>query len=157
MRSGVWTLKVNFKPKATRYCYPLTITDYYSRYVIAGEALSSPSQEETFPIFHQTFSQYGLPRVIRSDNGSPFASSNALYGLTQLAVWFIKLGITLERIDPGHPEQNSRHERMHRTLKAEACRKITANLLHQQELFDEFRQIYNEERPHEALPPVYVK
>lgn len=151
--NDIWCVdfKGQFQTRDKKYCYPLTISDHYSRYLLACEALPAPSQQETFPVFAATFARHGLPRIIRSDNGGPFASATALYGLTQLVVWFLKLGIQLERIDPGHPEQNGRHERMHRTLKAEACRTIAANLLGQQELFDEFRQIYNDIRPHEAL------
>jgi len=106
---------------------------------------------ESLPVFKECFSKYGLPRVIRSDNGTPFASLGAPFGLTHLAVRFVKLGIILERIDPGHPEQNSRHERMHRTLKEEACFPPAANLLAQQEAFEAFKKIYNTVRPHEAL------
>lgn len=151
--NDIWCVdfKGQFQTRDHRYCYPLTITDHYSRFLIACEALPSPSQDQAFPVFQESFMKHGLPRVIRSDNGSPFASSSAPYGLTGLAVWFLKVGITLERIDPGHPEQNGRHERLHRTLKEEALQRVAANLLHQQEIFDEFQRTYNQERPHEAI------
>ena len=149
----IWCVdfKGQFQTKDQKYCYPLTITDHYSRYLLACEALASPSTQESLPVFTECFLEYGLPRVIRSDNGSPFASIRAPYGLTQLAVWLVKLGIILERIDLGHPEQNSRHERMHRTLKEEACRQPASHLLTQQERFETFKTVYNTQRPHEAL------
>jgi putative transposase len=149
----IWCVdfKGQFQTQDRKYCYPLTITDHSSRYLLACEALPSPGTHYVLPVFRESFQEYGLPRVIRSDNGSPFASLNAPFGLTQLAVWLVKLGIILERIDPGHPEQNGRHERMHRTLKEEACRKPAPNLLAQQERFETFKTIYNTQRPHEAL------
>jgi len=149
----IWCVdfKGQFQTQDQKVCYPLTITDHMSRYLLACEALSSPSIQESLPVFKACFSKYGLPQVIRSDNGGPFASLHAPFGLTQLSVWLVKLGIILERIDPGHPEQNSRHERMHRTLKEEACFPPAANLLAQQEAFEAFKKIYNTVRPHEAL------
>ena len=97
-----------------RYCYPLTVTDQESRYLLACEALSSTKEAYAFPVFERTFKEFGLPAAIRTDNGVPFASPNALYGLSRLAVWWLRLGIRIERIKPGHPQQNGRHERMHR-------------------------------------------
>ncbi len=151
MRSGVSTLKDNFKPKIGN---PVILSpSLITRAGISSscEALPSPSIHDTLPVFKECFSKFGLPQVIRNDNGSPFASLGAPFGLTQLAVWFVKLGIILERIDPGHPEQNGRHERMHRTLKEEACQKPATNLLTQQDHFDTFKTIDNTVRPHEAI------
>lgn len=134
-----------------RYCYPLTISDYASRYLLACEALSTTKERYAFGVFERAFQDFGLPDAIRTDNGVPFASAHALYGLSKLAVWWLRLGIRLERIAPGHPEQNGRHERMHLTLKNEATRPASPNVLHQQGRFDAFVQRYNEERPHQAL------
>lgn len=150
--NDVWCIdfKGQFRLGNGKYCYPLTISDHYSRYLIGCEALENTRGEGTFAAFEAAFSQYGLPQVIRSDNGAPFASTG-LAGLSQLSAWFIRLGIRPERIEPGHPEQNGRHERMHLTLKKETTRPASKNLLQQQEVFDRFREIYNQERPHEAL------
>lgn len=131
-------------------CNPLTVTDAYSRYILCIQGLYTIHGEGVIPYFKQIFRQYGMPLGIRSDNGSPFASS-ALAGLTRLSVWWLRLGIRHERIDPGHPEQNGRHERMHRTLKAEATQPPKANLRLQQLEFDRFRLYFDEERPHEAV------
>lgn len=134
-----------------RYCYPLTITDFASRYLIACEALSTTKERYAFTVFERAFQECGLPEAIRTDNGVPFASAHALYGLSKLAVWWLRLGIALERIAPGHPEQNGRHERLHLTLKNEATRPAGDNVLQQQARFDTFIQHYNHERPHQAL------
>ena len=134
-----------------RYCYPLTITDFATRYLLSCEALSSTREAYTFAVFERAFKDFGLPRVIRTDNGVPFASPHALYGLSRLSVWWLRLGIQIERIKPGHPEQNGRHERMHLTLKAEATKPAAANVLQQQARFDTFIDQYNRERPHQAL------
>ena len=134
-----------------RYCYPLTISDYASRFLIACEALSTTKERYAFGVFERAFQDFGLPDAIRTDNGVPFASAHALYGLSKLAVWWLRLGIRLERIAPGHPEQNGRHERMHLTLKNEATRPASANVLQQQGRFDTFLHRYNVERPHQAL------
>lgn len=134
-----------------RYCYPLTITDHASRYLIACEGLESIEQNFAFKVFERVFAEYGLPSRIRSDNGVPFSCAKALFGLSKLSVWWLRLGIQIERIKPGHPEQNGRHERMHRVLKAEATKPAAANFLQQQAKFDEFINVYNHERPHEAL------
>jgi putative transposase len=149
----VWTsdFKGEFRTGDGRLCYPLTVVDGFSRFVLAIQALPSVAGAGAWPVFERAFGEYGLPRVIRTDNGNPFASSSALAGLSRLSVRWIKLGIGLERIAPGHPEQNGRHERMHRTLKAETARPPAANATGQQELFDRFRHEYNEQRPHEAL------
>lgn len=134
-----------------RYCYPLTIPDFASRYLLACEALSTTKEMYAFTVFERTFKEFGLPRAIRTDNGVPFASAHALYGLSKLAVWWLRLGIQIERICPGHPEQNGRHERMHLTLKTEATKPAAANVLQQQARFDTFIERFNHERPHQAL------
>jgi putative transposase len=134
-----------------RYCYPLTITDFASRYLLTCEALGTTQEKFAFTVFERTFKEFGLPHVIRTDNGVPFASAHALYGLSKLAVWWLRLGIQIERIKPGHPQQNGRHERMHLTLKREATKPAAANVLQQQARFDAFVDRYNRDRPHQAL------
>jgi putative transposase len=134
-----------------RYCYPLTITDFASRYLLTCEALTTTQEQWAFTVFERTFKEFGLPHAIRTDNGVPFASAQALYGLSKLAVWWLRLGIEIERIQPGHPQQNGRHERMHLTLKREATKPAAANVLQQQARFDTFIDQYNRERPHQAL------
>ena len=134
-----------------RYCYPLTITDFASRYLLTCEALSTTQETVAFTVFERTFKEFGLPQAIRTDNGVPFASAHALYGLSKLAVWWLRLGIEIERIQPGHPQQNGRHERMHLTLKKEATKPAAANVLQQQARFDTFLEQYNQQRPHQAL------
>ena len=134
-----------------RYCYPLTITDFASRYLLTCEALSTTQERFAFTAFDRAFRDFGLPRAIRTDNGVPFAGPTALYRLSKLAVWWLRLGIQIERIQPGHPQQNGRHERMHRTLKMEATKPAAANVLQQQARFDAFVTRYNQERPHQAL------
>lgn len=134
-----------------QYCYPLTITDFSSRYLLACEALATTKERYAFTVFERAFQEFGLPEAIRTDNGVPFASAHALYGLSKLAVWWLRLGIGLERIAPGHPEQNGRHERLHLTLKNEATRPAVANLLQQQARFDTFVHQFNHDRPHQAL------
>jgi len=134
-----------------RYCYPLTITDFASRYLIRCEALSTTREMYAFSVFERVFKDFGLPTAIRTDNGVPFASPNALYGLSKLSVWWLRLGIRIERIKPGHPEQNGRHERMHLTRKTEATKPAAANCLQQQARFETFLERYNHERPHQAL------
>ena len=129
-------------------CYPLTIMDSHSRYLLACVALTETSGATVRPTFEWLFTTSGLPAIIRSDNGPPFASPG-LNGFTALNVWWRRLGIRLERIAPGHPEQNGRHERLHRTLKAEVL--IAADCAAQQRLFDAFLPYYNTQRPHEAL------
>jgi putative transposase len=129
---------------------PLTMTDAYSRYLLRCQALKTPDYAHSKPVFEAAFREYGLPERMRTDNGAPFAS-NGESGLTGLSVWWIKLGIRPERIAPGKPQQNGRHERMHRTLKQETAAPPAANRRAQQDRFDRFRQEYNEERPHEAL------
>jgi putative transposase len=134
-----------------RYCYPLTITDFASRYLIACDALSTTKETYAFRVFERAFKDFGLPNAIRTDNGVPFASAHALFGLSKLSVWWLRLGIDIERIRPGHPQQNGRHERMHLTLKKEATKPAAANFLQQQARFDDFIDYYNQERPHQAI------
>jgi putative transposase len=134
-----------------RYCYPLTITDFASRYLIACEALQSTREAYAFSVFESVFKTFGLPGAIRTDNGVPFASPNALFGLSRLSVWWLRLGIDIERIKPGNPQQNGRHERMHLTLKLETTKPAAQTLLQQQAKFDAFIDCYNNERPHQAL------
>ncbi len=150
--NGIWTadFKGQFKTRDGVYCYPLTLVDGYSRYLLACQGLRSTAVVLARPIFRRAFEEYGLPHIIRSDNGVPFATT-ALGRLSLLSVWWIRLGIYPELIQPAHPEQNGRHERMHRTLKAEATRPPSGNLRAQQVRFNRFRAEYNDERPHEAL------
>ena len=138
-----------------RYCYPLTITDAASRYLLSCEALSSTKGKYAFTVFERVFKDFGLPKAIRTDNGVPFASPNSLFGLSKLSVWWLRLGIGIERIQPAHPEQNGRHERMHLTLKKEATKPAAKNLLQQQGKFDRFMQEFNFERPHQAIGMKY--
>lgn len=134
-----------------KYCYPLTVTDHASRYLLLCEALESTREDLAFTAFERLFRERGLPTSMRSDNGAPFASGNALFNLSKLSVWWLRLGISIERIKPGNPQQNGRHERMHRTLKKEATRPAGLNSLQQQAKFDTFVDQFNNERPHEAL------
>lgn len=142
--------KGQFKTCDGLYCYPLTVTDSYSRYLIGCQGLLSTQTAGAKEVFTQLFKKYGLPRAIRSDNGVPFAST-ALGRLSELSVWWIQLGIRPELIEPGKPQQNGQHERMHRTLKAETTRPPKANLALQQRQFNSFRREYNEVRPHEGI------
>lgn len=143
--------KGEFRLGNGRYCYPLTVTDQTSRYVLACEALESTKEDPVIETFVRLFRERGLPRAIRSDNGLPFASPNGLYNLSKLSVFWLRLGIAIERIKPGCPQQNGRHERMHLTLKQETTRPPGMNALQQQDRFDSFVNEFNEERPHEAL------
>jgi transposase InsO family protein len=131
-------------------CYPLTITDAFSRFLIRCEALDETTTDAALEVFESAFREFGLPEVIRSDNGPPFASP-AAGGLSELSVWWVRLGIRPERIEPGKPHQNGRHERMHLTLKRETASPPEKSLFMQQRRFDRFRREYNEQRPHEAL------
>ncbi len=143
--------KGEFKLGNGLYCYPLTVTDHASRFLLLCEALESTREDLAVTAFEQLFRERGLPLAIRSDNGVPFASPNGLFNLSKLSVWWLRLGIAIERIKPGHPQQNGRHERMHLTLKQEATRPPGMNSLQQQARFDAFAKEFNEERPHEAL------
>jgi putative transposase len=148
----VWCadFKGQFQLGNHRYCYPLTITDHFSRFLITCESLEDTKGAGAQPVFEAAFEEYGLPDAILTDNGTPFASVGLL-GLSRLSVWWMRLGIALRRIVPGHPEQNGRHERMHLTLKLETTRPAAGNFLQQQEKFDNFRAVFNSERPHEGL------
>lgn len=151
--NDVWTadFKGEFRLARGPYCYPLTLVDLRSRYVLTVTALPSTASEPAAAQFRRCFAAYGLPRVIRTDNGVPFGAPGALGGLSPLAVWWIRLGIRPERIDRGVPQQNGAHERMHRTLKAESTRPPSATLETQQQRFERWRHTFNDRRPHEAL------
>lgn len=148
----VWSadFKGQFRTADGKLCYPLTITDNFSRFILLCRGLRRPTHDEVRPWFESTFRRYGLPEAMRTDNGSPFASVG-LGGLSRLSAWFIKLGIRPERIEKAHPEQNGRHERMHRTLKEATAVPPQANLSKQQKTFNSFVEEYNFDRPHEAL------
>jgi len=150
--NDVWgtDYKGQFRLKDGSYCFPLTVSDLASRYLLGCDAHPEVSLERTLRHFRVLFETYGLPKRIRTDNGVPFAS-NALARLSQLSVWFIKLGIYPELIEPGEPQQNGVHERMHRTLKEEATIPPAGSLRAQQRKLDRFRVEFNQERPHEAL------
>lgn len=150
--NDVWAIdfKGQFKLGNGSYCYPLTLTDQFSRFILLCEALDSTKGLPAQSALKHVFKEFGVPRVVRSDNGAPFASTGR-GGLSRLGVWMMRQGIKLERIEPGHPEQNGRHERMHRTLKQETTRPARGNTLAQQEVFDAFVHEFNNHRPHEAL------
>jgi putative transposase len=150
--NAVWTadFKGHFRTRDSLYCYPLTVVDGFSRYLLACKALPSTAHAGAQPVFERLFRDFGLPKVIRTDNGIPFATQ-AVRRISQLSVWWIKLGISPELNEPSHPEQNGSHERMHRTLKEEATKPPAANWRAQQRPFDRFVLEYNEERPHEAI------
>jgi transposase InsO family protein len=149
----VWCadFKGDFRLRNGKRCYPLTITDLYTRMILACVALPAPTTESARAVFERVFRRYGLPDVIRTDNGVPFATTNGIRGVSVLNVWWLRLGIRHERIEPGHPEQNGAHERMHRTLKAEAVFPTLSNIAAQQRRFDRFRRSFNGVRPHEAI------
>lgn len=142
--------KGQFKLTNGAYCYPLTVADGFSRYLLGCQALASTRVAEAKPVFARLFKEYGLPTRIRTDNGVPFAT-NALARLSALSAWWVRLGILPELIELGKPQQNGRHKRMHRTLKAEATRPAAGSLCAQQRKFNRFRAEFNTERPHEAL------
>ncbi len=148
----VWAadFKGQFKTRDGRYCYPLTVTDNYSRYLLGCQALLSTHIGEAKPVFKRLFSEFGLPDQILTDNGAPFAA-RSLGRLSQLSAWWVQLGIRPIRIEPGKPQQNGRHERFHRTLKDRTARPPSGNKSAQQRRFNRFIKEYNEERPHEAL------
>ena len=152
MPNDVWSAdyKGQFKTGDGMYCYPLTVTDNCSRFLLGCQALTSTGVHEAKPVFTRLFHEFGLPRRIRTDNGVPFAT-NTLARLSQLSAWWVRLGILPELIEPGHPQQNGRHERMHRTLKAETTRPAAGSCRAQQRRFNRFRAEFNHERPHEAL------
>ncbi len=148
----IWTadFKGEFKTLDGRLCYPLTIADAYSRYLLAVEGLAGPRHRLTKPVFERAFVEFGLPQAIQTDNGVPFATL-AIHRLSQLQVWWIKLGIMPILIEPASPYQNGSHENMHRTLKQATALPPASDGVAQQEAFDTFRQEFNEVRPHEAL------
>ena len=150
--NDVWTAdsKGQFRAGDGRYRYPLTVADGFSRYLLGCQGLTSTAVVAAKPVFTRLFQEYGLPKRIRSDHGVPFAT-NTLARLSTRSAWWVRLGILPESIEPGHPEQNGRHERMHRTLKAETTRPAAGSLAAQQRRFNVFRTEFNDERPHEAL------
>ena len=150
--NAVWCadFKGEFRTLDGRWCYPLTITDAHSRFLLACQALPSPQYDGAQGVFARLFAEYGLPQAIRTDNGAPFATT-AWGGLSQLSVGWLKLGVGHQRITPGKPQENGSHERMHRTLKAETTRPPGADQAAQQARFEAFRGEFNQERPHEAL------
>lgn len=151
--NDVWTIDFKgwFRTGDGRRCDPLTLVDDASRYLLHCVALPRPTAAQALPWLERTFREYGLPLVIRSDNGTPFAMARGVVGLSRLAVWWLKLGIRPERIAPGCPQQNPRHERLHRTLKEATATPPRPTRCAQQRAFDRFRTEYNHERPHEAL------
>lgn len=147
--NDLWTadFKGQFRTQDQIYCYPLTIADQHTRFLLSCHGLWSVKGEEARPVFERAFREYGLPRAIRTDNGPPFVT-RALCGLSHLNVWWMRLGIQHQRIRPASPQENGAHERMHRTLKREAIRPPRATMRAQQRAFDAFRTEYNDERPH---------
>ena len=150
--NDVWSIdyKGQFYMKNGNICYPLTLSDNFSRFLLGCQALKGPRYVPTRRCMASIFQEYGLPRAIRSDNGTPFAS-RCIGGLSQLMIWWILLGIIPERIGKGCPQENGRHERMHRTLKSDVLNPVAGNLKEQQKAFDLFRYDYNNDRPHESL------
>ena len=148
----VWPadFKGQFKTRDGKYCYPLTVTDHYSRKLLVCRGLLSVQTEGAKPVFRRLFQQVGLPEAMRTDNGAPFASTG-IHGLCELNVWWIQLGIVHQRIRPSSPQENGQHERMHKDLKRETTRPPAANLTGQQRKFGRFRKRYNEERPHDGI------
>jgi putative transposase len=148
----LWTIdfKGQFRMGNRHLCFPLTLVDDYSRFILRCDGVSKVSREQILPGLIKAFRLYGMPQTIRSDNGPPFAT-NGIAGLSKLGIWWKKLGIHQERIHPGHPEENGRHERMHRSLKAEALPVIQPNMRQQQRVFDQWRSDFNDIRPHEGL------
>lgn len=148
----VWSAdyKGQFRLANQQYCYPLTITDNFSRYLFCCDAFEKIDAKKAIKSFEKIFYEYGMPDAIRTDNGYPFAGT-AIGGLSRLSVWLLKLGVLPERIEPGCPQQNPRHERMHRTLKAGINLNTKASIKEQQKWFDHFKKEFNEQRPHQAL------
>lgn len=148
----IWTIdfKGQFRMRNGIYCYPLTVIDHHSRYLLCCHGLPDVTGAGVKPQLRRLFRRWGLPDAIRSDNGSPFASTG-IHGLCHLNTWWLQLGITHQRITPGSPQENGAHERLHRTLKARATRPPAANANRQQRVFNTFQHTYNELRPHEAL------
>jgi transposase InsO family protein len=148
----VWPadFKGQFKTRDGRYCFPLTVTDHFSRSLLLCKGLPSVRTEGAKPAFRRLFQQIGLPEAIRTDNGAPFASTG-IHGLCEMNVWWMQLGIVHQRIPPSSPQENGTHERMHRELKRETARPAASNLRGQQRKFDLFQRRYNEDRPHEGI------
>jgi putative transposase len=150
--NDLWTadFKGQFRTGDGKYCYPLTIADLHTRYLLCCRGTLSTQTVSAKPIFERTFRAYGLPVAIRTDNGVPFATQ-AIHGISYLNVWWMRLGIQHQRIRPGCPQENGAHERMHRTLKRQAIKPVRASCTAQQKNFDAFQREYNDERPHERL------
>lgn len=150
--NDLWTadFKGQFRTGDGRYCYPLTIADHHTRFLLACRGLLSTQTVTARPVFERAFREYGLPIAIRTDNGVPFATQ-AIHGLSYLNVWWMRLGIIHQRIRPGCPQENGAHERLHRTLKRQAIRPVRGSCAAQQRNFDTFQREYNTERPHERL------
>jgi hypothetical protein len=150
--NDLWTadFKGHFRTGDGAYCYPLTIADQHTRFLLSCRGLLSTQTVTARPVFERAFREYGLPIAIRTDNGVPFATQ-AIHGLSYLNVWWMRLGITHQRNRPGCPQDNGAHERMHRTLKRQAIKPVRASCTAQQRNFDDFRHEYNTERPHERL------
>lgn len=150
--NDLWTadFKGHFRTRDGIYCYPLTIADQHTRYLLACQGLHSTKGQGVRTVFEQAFRTFGLPQAIRTDNGVPFATCG-IHGLSQLNVWWMRLGIQHQRIRPASPQENGAHERMHKTLKAGAIRPPRGTLAAQQRAFNTFRTEYNEERPHQFL------
>jgi transposase InsO family protein len=150
--NDLWTadFKGEFRTGDRLYCYPLTVADQHSRFLLTCRGLLSTKTVTARPVFERAFREYGLPRAIRTDNGVPFATQ-AIHGLSYLNVWWMRLGIMHQRIHPGCPHENGAHERMHRTLKRQAIKPVRQTCVAQQRNFDAFRREYNNERPHEYL------
>lgn len=150
--NDLWTadFKGHFRTRDGIYCYPLTIADQHTRFLIACHGLASTKGTGVRHVFENAFREYGMPAAIRTDNGVPFATTG-IHGLSQLNVWWMRLGIQHQRIRPASPQENGAHERMHKTLKAEAIRPPKGNLAAQQRAFTAFRKEFNQERPHSAL------
>jgi putative transposase len=150
--NSTWSadFKGDFMLKDGVRCFPLTITDNFSRYLLECRALTGIDTRPAREVFERVFREFGLPQAIRTDNGAPFACNRG-FGFSALSIWWVRLGIRPERICLGQPQQNGRHERMHRTLKAETVLPMALNLQVQQRRFNAFRTGFNEQRPHEAL------
>jgi transposase InsO family protein len=149
----IWSadFKGQFKTQDRKNCYPLTVADSHTRFLFAAHALESPTAELVIPVFDRLFREFGLPEMLHTDNGAPFGAANSLRRLTRFSAWLMDRGITPVYSDPGKPQQNGRHERMHRDLKAEATRPAARDLQTQQLMLDRFIDDYNNLRPHEAL------
>jgi transposase InsO family protein len=150
--NDLWTadFKGQFRTRDRIECFPLTIADQHTRFLLTCHGLPSVATLGAWPVFEKAFREFGLPKAIRTDNGAPFCSK-AIHGLSHLNVWWLRLGIQHQRIRPVSPQENGAHERMHRTLKRTACRPVRANRTAQQRAFAHFREEFNDERPHEAI------